>query len=100
MAARAASAVFFVRLQLRRAKGQPHRVWASDGAQIIAGAAVGLGVLAGAVPAAGAAAVITFGLVHVALARTAAPKAAMVGAQQVVFGLTIVLITGLAAIAP
>ena len=100
MAVRAASAVFFVRLQLRRAKGQAHRVRDSDAAQGAAAAAVVLGATVGSVPLAGAAAVAVLGVAHVVLSRTPPPRAAMVGAQQVVFGLIIVVITGLAAIAP
>lgn len=100
MAARATAAVFFVRLQLRRAKAQAHRHPVNDAAQAVAGAAVVAGVVSDLVPVAGAASVIALCLVHVVLARQSPPKAAVLGAQQVVLGLTIVLITGLAAIAP
>jgi hypothetical protein len=100
IAARAVSAVFFVRLQLRRAKGQPHRVWISDVAQVVTGVAVFAGVALDSVPVAGAGAVTALALVHGGLSRTTPPRAAILGSQQVVFGLTVVLITGLAAIAP
>lgn len=100
IAARAGSAVFFVRLQLRRAKGQPHRVWISDLAQVVASVAVCVGVAFDSVPVAGAGAVTALALIHGALSRMAPPRAAILGSQQVVFGLTVVLITGLAAIAP
>jgi len=100
IAARAASAVFFVRLQLRRAKGQPHRVWVSDAAQVAASVAVFAGVAVGSVPIAGAGAITALGVTHGWLSRITPPRAAVLGSQQVVFGLTVVLIAGLAAIAP
>jgi hypothetical protein len=100
MAARAAAAVFFVRLQLRRAKHQPHRPPMNDAAQGAAIAAVIVGVAADLVPIAGAASVVALCLIHAILARLPPPRAAVLGAQQVVLGLTVVLITGLSAIAP
>jgi hypothetical protein len=100
MAARVAAAVFFVRLQLRRAKHQPHRHPVNDAAQVVAAVAVIAGAVADLIPPAGAVAVVTLCIIHAVLARRPPPKAAVLGAQQVVLGLTIVLITGLAAIAP
>jgi len=100
MAARAVAAVFFVRLQLRRAKGQPHRLAASDLAQVITTGAVILAVGAGALPLAAAFTIAALGGAHIVLARRRPPPAVVVGAQQVVFGLTVVLVIGLASVAP
>ncbi len=100
MAARAAAAVFFVRLQLRRAKGQPHRHPVNIAAQGVASLAVILGAATDLVPIAGAVSVVALCIIHAILARLPPPRAAVLGAQQVVLGLTVVLITGLSAIAP
>ena len=70
-------------------------------------AAQGLAVLVavGAVfftdaPAAAAGAIVALAVFHGVAARLSVPSVAIIGAQQVVAGLTIVLVTGLAAIAP
>ena len=99
-AARAVAAVPFVRVQLRRAKAQPHRLASSDGAQAGALAAVGIGAWAGIVPWLGWGAVAVLAATHVWLVRRPPPTAPMVGAQQVVLGLFVVLTVGLAVLAP
>ncbi len=88
VAARAVAAIPFVRLQLRRAKDQRARLVAIGGA-----------TLADA-PGAGVAAITALGIYHGVAARLPVPRVAVIGAQQVVLGLTVVLVTGLAAIAP
>ncbi len=100
MGARAVAAVFFVRLQLRRAKKQPHNTSVSDLAQLGAIGVTLIGLALDAVPLAGVAAVAALAAVHVALARTAPPRTGVLGAQQIVLGLTVVLVTGLAVAAP
>jgi hypothetical protein len=99
-AARAIAAVAFVRLQLRRFKEQRHRRATSNAFQAVAVAMAAGGVVLADAPVAGLAAIVGLALVHVWLARRPPPRAAMLGAQQVVLGLTVVLITGLAAVAP
>jgi hypothetical protein len=100
VAARAVAAIVHVRVQLRRAKHRRHdRRW-NDLAQAAAVAAVGLGVIAGIVPIAGLIALVSVSLVHVVLIRRPPARTPVIGAQQVVFGLTVVLATGLGAIAP
>jgi len=97
--ARAVAAIPFVRLQLRRLKGQPHNRLTSDLAQ---GAAVAVVVVAALLESAPGAAVVVVGLMaiaHMTLAYLPAPPVAMVGAEQVVIGLTVVLATGLGALA-
>lgn len=100
VAARAVAAIPFVRLQLRRAKNQPASVPRSDAAQGLAVLVAAVGVTAAGAPSAAVFAVAGLAGFHVAASRLAVPKVAVIGAQQVVLGLTVVLITGLAAVAP
>jgi hypothetical protein len=95
VAARAVASLPFVRFQLRRAKGQPHRRWAQDLAQLAAPAvalpAAASGVLSG--PA--AAALCGLAGMQLALARIPPPRAAIVGVQQLFFGLAVMITAGL-----
>ncbi len=100
VAARAIAAIPLVRFLLRRAKGQPAQVAGSDVAQ---GLAVLVALVAVAVtdaPPAAAFAIAGLAVFGVVSARMAVPRVAVIGAQQVVLGLTVVLIAGLSAIAP
>jgi hypothetical protein len=99
-AARAIAAVAFVRVQLRRSKSQPHTLWLSDGFQLLALAAVGVGWLLNAISAAGAIAIGILALVHTVLVRRPVPAVPILGAQQVVLGLAVVLTAALGALAP
>ena len=89
-----------MRVQLRRAKGQPYRVSHSDMAQVVAVAMVATGYVADAVSPAGVIAVAGLAAAHTWLVRIPPPRAAVLGAQQVVLGLTVVLIAGLGAAEP
>jgi hypothetical protein len=100
VSARAVAAVPLVRFQVRRAKGQSARVAGSDVAQGTAALIAVLGVAFTDVPAAAAVAIGGLALFGIVSARMAVPRVAVIGAQQVVLGLTVVLITGLSAIAP
>lgn len=99
-AARAVAAVVFVRVQLRRAKHRPHRIAASDSAQVAALGAVALGSWAGIVPWLAWGAVGVLAGAHAWLVRRPPPTAPVLGAQQVVLGLFLVLTVGLAVAAP
>lgn len=100
IAARAVAAIPFVRLQLRRAKGGGER-GASDGAwQIGSVVLVGAGVVAGVVPVAGFVAVAVLAMFHAVAARRPVPGVPIIGAQQVVLGLGVVLATALGLRAP
>ena len=100
VAARAIASIPFVRVQLCRYKQQPYRRNASDVAQglavVVAGSAAALDgrMLAGLV------AIVGLGLFQIWAVRRPAPQAGMLGAQQVVVGLTVVLVTALGALAP
>ena len=99
-AARAVAAVTFVRVQLRRAKGQPHTLWLNDGSQIVAVGAVVIGSAVDAISIAGVIAIAVLALIHTVLVRRPVPSTPILGAQQVVFGLAVVLTAGLGALAP
>jgi hypothetical protein len=99
-AARAVAAVPFVRVQLRRFKSQPHRAWESDAAQLVVVVAAWSGWTAGVIPVEAAVALALLAGVHLGLVRTTPPPAAMLGAQQVVLGLGVVLTAGLGFRAP
>lgn len=96
VASRSVAAVGLVRVALKRAKEQEHRRWHADLAQAVAVAAGAVGVIAGLIPwpalvvlgAGAASGVVTTRLPPVA--------AYVVGAQQVVVGLTVILVSGLA----
>jgi hypothetical protein len=99
-AARAVAAIPFVRSQLARFKGTGEGRAASDLGQLAALAVVAGAWLAGLVPAAALVVVAVLAAVHVWLVRRPPPRAALIGAQQVVLGLTVVLVAGLALAAP
>jgi len=99
-AARAVAAISLVRVQLRRSKGQPHTVWLNDGFQLVALGAVLTGWLLDAVSIAGVIAIAVLALVHALLVRRPVPAIPILGAQQVVLGLAVVLTAGLGALAP
>lgn len=99
-AARAVAAIAFVRVQLRRSKGQAHSVRRSDGFQLLAVTAATIGWLLDAVSAAGVVAISALALVHAVLARRPVPATPILGAQQVVLGLGVVLTAALGALAP
>jgi hypothetical protein len=99
-AARAIAAIPFVRLQLRRGKHQPYQTWTSDAAQALAVMIALSGVLIAGLPVSGLAAIIGLGLFHVVAGRRPVPPVPVIGAQQVVLGLTVVLIAGLGLRAP
>jgi hypothetical protein len=100
VAARAVASIPFVRLQLSRHKQQPSRILVSDAAQgaafVVAGAAVALD----AAVVAGLGAIAALGLFQAWASRRPPPVAAVLGAQQVAAGLTVVLITALGVLAP
>ena len=100
VAARAVAAVVFVRCQLRRSKQQSDRVGSSDVGQAVAVAATAVGVAVDVVPPVAFAAIAVVATTHLFLVRRPPPSIPMIGAQQVVLGLFVVLTAGLAVIAP
>lgn len=100
LGARSTGAIPFVRVQLRRAKQQAHEVWWSDVAQVLAVVVAVAGWWWGDLPIAGVIGIGVLALAELGAVRTTPPAAAMVGAQQVVLGLMVVVTTGLAVLAP
>jgi hypothetical protein len=86
----------FVRFQLRRVKHQPYRRWAQDLAQGAAVTLAAIGVAVGWLPVVAAGAVVALAMVQVVLARARPPRAVIVGVQQLMFGLAVVITAGLA----
>ncbi len=100
IAARVVAAIPFVRVQLRRFKAQPFVLAGSDGAQVGAVAVAALGLALVGVPLSAAVAVAFMAAVHLVEVRLPPRRAPIIGAQQVVLGLTVVLATGLGYLAP
>jgi len=100
MAARSLAAIPFVRVQLLRAKDRAHELWHSDVAQVLAVVIGSVGWLADLIPIAAIAALAIQAVFELVAVRRPPQRAALIGAQQVVVGLTVVLITALGVIAP
>lgn len=100
IAARSLAAVLFVRVQLLRFKRLEHVVWHSDMAQLAAVAIVVAGWMGDVVPVAAVVAMTALAVFEVVAVRRPPQRAAMIGAQQVVLGLTVVLVTALGVRAP
>lgn len=98
--ARVVAAIPFVRVQLRRAKSQEFRQPASDLAQLVAVGAVAAGLARMGVPVAALLAIAFLAVVHAVEVRRPPRRAAIIGAQQVVLGLTVLVATGLGYLAP
>ena len=100
MAARSLAAIPFVRVQLLRAKDRAHELWHSDVAQVLAVVIGMVGWVADLIPIAAVTALAIQAVFELVAVRRPPQRAALIGAQQVVVGLTVVLITGLAVRAP
>lgn len=100
VAARSVGTIPFVRLQLRRRKSQPHRIGASDLAQASSMLLAVGGALLDWVPWVAVLAVTALAAVQAWLSRIAVPRTEVIGAQQVVLGLAVVLVAGLALASP
>ncbi len=81
-------------------RGHQHTLWLNDGFQVLALGAVLTGWLVDAISLAGVIAIAMLALVHTLLVRRPVPATPILGAQQVVLGLAVVLTAGLGALAP
>lgn len=97
--ARAVAAIPFVRLQLRRLKSQSHNRLASDLAQGVALLIVFIAATVSDAPVAAVIVIAIMALVHITMASLAPPSVPVLGAGQVVIGLTVVLTSALGALA-
>ena len=100
IAARSVAAVSFVRVQLRRAKGQEYRVRHSDAGQLVAIGIAATGLALDFTPALAVGAVVFVALFDVIMVRRSPPPVPVLGSQQIVLGLLLVVVTGLAVRAP
>lgn len=100
MALRSLAAIPFVRVQLRRAKARHVSLAHGDGVQATVVAAAALAWQAGFIPVAGLAALAALAVFHVVAVRLPVPATPIIGAQQVVGGLTVVFATALGVLAP
>lgn len=100
MAARSVATIPFVRLQLQRSKVRAAQAWHSDSAQVGAIALGVVGWLTGLLPPAALVPIVGLAAFQFVAVRRPPPRAAVIGTQQVVLGLTLVLIAALAVLAP
>lgn len=92
-AARSAAAIPYVRTQLLRAKDRPWRRWPADLAQALSVAAVAAAWMLGFLPGLAVAALVVSAVVNLVGLRLPPRRAVLIGAEQSVQGLTVVLIT-------
>lgn len=100
MALRSAAAIPFVRVQLLRAKAKPMPAATVDATQTTMIGTAAAGWWFGVIPVSALLALVALGLFHVLAVRTKVPATPIIGAQQVVAGLTVVVATALGVLAP
>ncbi|MCP3989980.1 MAG: YwiC-like family protein [Actinomycetia bacterium] len=96
VAARSLAAVAYVRAQIQRTRPEPGPTWPSDAAQLMAVVIVVVGWLTDAVPAAAAFVIGLLAIIHLSGLRTPPRRAALIGIQQMVLGLAVVIVTAAA----
>ncbi|MCC7076956.1 MAG: YwiC-like family protein [Acidimicrobiia bacterium] len=96
IAARVVASLPFVRYQVSRAKVRSGHIARQDLAQAGAVAAAGAGFLAGWLPVMAALPLVALAAVQACLARAPAPRAAVIGVEQICFGLVVAVSAGLA----
>ena len=94
--ARGAAAIPAVRSQIMRMHGRPAHVAQSDVAQALAVAAVALAWWLDAAPFASLVALTVVGVVNLVVVRRPPPRVALIGIQQMLFGLAVVAVTAVA----
>lgn len=93
VAARGVAAVPYVRTQVLRLHRRPAAAWHSDLAQVSAVAAVAAGWWLDAVPAASVGALVVVAAVNLVAVRAAPRPPKVIGMQQMVLGLAVILVT-------
>lgn len=93
--ARASASVPFSRLQIRRLKGKDDDPLRTDSVQFMALAAVLVGWQIGWLPVAAPVAVAALALIQLVMSRRRPPKASILGVQQMVVGLAVVIATAI-----
>ena len=100
MALRSLAAIPFVRVQLLRAKQKPMSPASGDAVQAVIVATAVVGWWAGVIPLSALLALVALALFHLTAVRLPVPSTPIIGAQQVVAGLTVVVATALGVLAP
>jgi len=96
VAARSVAAIPYVRTQILRTKSRSGPRWHSDAAQLAAVAAAVLGWAFDLVPAAAVVALAVLAAINVAAVRLAPRRAVVIGIQQMIFGIAVILTTAIA----
>lgn len=96
IAARSLAAIPYVRTQILRTRHRPATLWPSDGAQLGATAASVLGWSLGLVPAAAAAIIAVVAGFNVVAVRLAPRRTVVIGVQQMLFGIALIVTTAIA----
>ena len=96
IAARSVAAIPYVRTQILRAKSRPALNWHSDAAQLAAVVGVALGWAFDRVPAAAVVVIVALALTNVVAVRLAPRPAVVIGIQQTIVGIAVILTTAIA----
>ena len=96
IAARSVAAIPYVRTQILRAKSRPASNWHSDAAQLVAVAAATLGWALDLVPAAATVAIAVLATINLVAVRLAPKPAVVIGVQQTIFGIAVIVTTTIA----
>jgi hypothetical protein len=95
MAARAVASLPFVRYQLSRKSSRPQPRWPAELAELVGTVLVVVGAVLGWISWPAVAVIVALVVVQMVLARVPSPRAAILGAVQLVVGLGLVVVAGL-----
>jgi hypothetical protein len=96
IAARSVAAIPYVRTQILRVRSKPAPRWISDVAQLIAVVVVVLGWVFGLVPAAAVVTIAAIAAINLVAIRLAPRPAVVIGIQQMMVGIAVVVTTAIA----
>ncbi len=96
IAARSTAAIPYVRTQILRAKSRPAPTWHSDAAQLSAVAGAALGWAFDLVPVVAVAVIAILATINLVAVRLAPRPAVVIGIQQMIFGIVVILVAALA----
>jgi len=96
LAARSIAAIPYVRTQILRTRHAPDRLWPTDAAQLLAVAVLALGWVSDLVPLAAVVVVAVMAGFHAVAIRLAPRRAVVIGIQQSIFGVVLIIATALA----
>jgi len=94
--ARTLAAIPHVRTQIMRTRSRPAPLWVSDGAQVVAVAVATAAWTADLVPLAAPVALALLGLINVVAVRRPPKRPAVIGIQQMIFGVVVIAATAVA----